>query len=119
VRPPNDVHWTPRARNDFKECLDFIGRQSWGKPADRELDIFVGVEKIRRDPRRARVQARRPRTGVDLRRHDAAQFAIIYALIEPNDLMRKSIVSIRAIRHRRVRDVFQGVREPPPPAYIN
>lgn len=79
----------------------------------------MGIEKICRDPRSARVQARRPRTGVELRRYDAAQFAIIYALIEPNDLLSKSVVSIRAIRHRRVRDVFQGVREPPPPAYIN
>jgi hypothetical protein len=63
-------------------------------------------------PKMRRVETRRPRTGIELRRHYAAQFAIVYAYFEPDLVHPHGVVSIRAIRHRRIRNVFTGVREP-------
>jgi hypothetical protein len=62
-------------------------------------------------PTLRRVEARRPKTGIELRRHAAAQFVLIYAYFAPDSVYASGIVSIRAIRHRRVRDVFSGVQE--------
>jgi plasmid stabilization system protein ParE len=117
VTPLPFLHLMPRVSSDIEECFVFIGRQPWGKPADRKRDILAGIARIRRNPRLARVEASRPATGVELRRHRVAQFTLIYAYFPPNDVMLNGIVSIRAIRHRRVKNVFWGVKQPPPPQY--
>jgi plasmid stabilization system protein ParE len=103
---------TPRARADFRDCLSFVGQFPRGKPEERKRDIFRGMREVLVAPTLRRVEARRPRTGIDLRRHAAAQFVLIYAYFEPDLVYANGIVSIRAIRHRRVRNVFTGVQEP-------
>jgi hypothetical protein len=95
----------PRVSRDIADCIQFIAKQPGGKPRDREADILAGIATICRCPRAHRIEWRR-KTGVELRRHHAAQFVIIYAYIDPNDVMPGGIVSIRAVRHRRVRDPF-------------
>lgn len=74
-------------------------------------DIRKGVERIRELPARNPVRARRPQLALELRRQGAAQFAIIYAYLPPSTEFPGGVVSIRAIRHRRVKNVFAGVRE--------
>jgi hypothetical protein len=118
VNPRPHLHFMPRARRDIDQCLKFVGRQPWGKPKDRLHDINREIGKVLCDPARAPVRARRPSSGVDLRRCNAAQFVIVYAYIPPNRKFRFGAVSIRAIRHRRVANVFSGVREPDAPAYF-
>jgi len=116
--PIPDLTAMARVSSDVKRCIDFVRRQPWGKPADREHDIDVAIEKIREFPRRCRVTVRRRWRGVELRRFGAAQFVIVYAYFRPSARFPEGLVSIRAVRHRRERNVFAGVREPDPPPYI-
>jgi hypothetical protein len=108
-----------RAKRDLADCLRFIAAQPWGNAAAREQDIRFQIQKIREGPMHRRVDIVRKGSGVELRRRSAAQFVIIYAYFKPRKRLPLGLVSIRAIRHRRVRDVFSGVRQPtpPPPPY--
>jgi hypothetical protein len=69
---------------------------------------------ICRGPELDDIGARRRRLGIELRRHNAAQFAIIYAYIRPDAEFPRGVVSIRAVRHARTTNVFSGVKEPVP-----
>lgn len=109
---PQNVHWMPRVVRDIEGCVTFIAKQPWGKPEDRLDDILRGLDEVTEFPKLYPVRAFRPATGLSLRRHFIAQFVIIYAYIEPDKLFPNGLVSIRAVRHRRVRNVFLGVREP-------
>ena len=63
-------------------------------------------------PESNRVGSWRPETGIELRRCNAAQFVIVYAYLWPSTRYQRGVVSIRAVRHSRVKDVFLGVKEP-------
>jgi hypothetical protein len=102
-----------RAKRDLADCLDFIAAQPWGDPDARENDIRRGMRIIREAPEWRHVEF--TRSGVELRRRSAAQFVIIYSYFKPKKRLPRGLVSIRAIRHRRVKNVFLGVRSPPPP----
>jgi hypothetical protein len=104
----------PRVARDIEQILAFVARQPWGDPVDRKKDIRRGIDQILAQPRRNKICIRRRATGIELRRHNIAQFSIIYAYIEPNTEHPHGLVSIRAIRHRRVSNVFGGVRESHP-----
>jgi hypothetical protein len=106
------VHVMPRVDRDIEQCLDFVARQPWGKPSDRELDICLGIVRALLRPEANRVDSWRPDTGLELRRCNAAQFVIVYAYLRPTARFARGVVSIRAIRHSRVEDVFSGVKEP-------
>ena len=106
------LHVMPRIDRDIEECLDFVARQPRGKPNDRKLDIRLGIEKALARPEANRVGLWRPDTGIELRRCNAAQFVIVYAYLRPTARFARGVVSIRAIRHSRVEDVFSGVKEP-------
>lgn len=105
------IHHMPRVRRDIDECADFVGRQSWGKPQDRIADIHRGLNAIYAHPQLRPEEVQRPESGLWLRRRRAAQFVIIYAYIPATEPGRPNIVSIRAVRHGSVADVFEGVRE--------
>jgi hypothetical protein len=107
-----DLHHMSRVTRDIEELLAFISRQPWGDPGRRKEDIRRGIDQIVAHPRRNRVFIQRPAAGIELRRLNIAQFAIIYAYIAPNAENPRGLVSIRAVRHRRVSNVFTGVREP-------
>ena len=107
------LHWMPRVERDIRRCLGFIERQPWGKPDDRELDIYRGIEAVCSRPEANRAELRRADTGIWLRRCRAAQFVIVYAYLPSTDPNLRGVVSIRAVRHMRVEDVFSGVKEKP------
>lgn len=116
ARPP--VKMTSRAERDLASCLRFIRDQPWGNARRRERDIRGEMRRIRDAPEQRRVEVYRRGSGVGLRRRSVAQFVIIYAYFAPKRWLPRGLISIRAIRHRRVRDVFLGVRDsvsPPPP----
>jgi hypothetical protein len=117
MRSLPNVYWMPRVDKDIKRCLDFVARQPWGKPADRERDIHRGVDEIRHVPKRNAVEAYRPDSDVHLRRHNVAQFVIVYAYFDSEPEFPRGAISIRAVRHRRVRNVFHGVKESDAPPY--
>jgi plasmid stabilization system protein ParE len=106
------VKFTPRARADLEDCVRFIKQFPRGKANERKRDIVRGLHEIRNAPYLRRVEARRPGKHIDLRRHFAAQFAIIYAYFESDAEYPYGLISIRAIRHQRIRNVFTGVQEP-------
>ena len=102
----------PRVDEDIERCVGFIARQPWGNPTRRRIDIGRGIERSLTRPESNPVAVWRPQTGLKLRRSNAAQFAIVYAYIPPNGRFPRGVVSIRAVRHARVEDVFLGVKEP-------
>ncbi len=112
MRTLPDLHAMPRVERDIENCLAFIARQPWGKAQDRRLDIKRGIRAVLRAPLANAVKVCRPQSGIRLRRHRVAQFVIIYAYLTPDDSFPNGAVSIRAIRHQRVKDVFLGVKEP-------
>lgn len=107
----------PRVRDDMEQCVEFIARQPWGKPAEREQDICRGIAEVLSAPRLNPVKLRRPSKGLEFRRHKAAQFIVIYAYLPPSRKFPDGVVSIRAVRHRRVRNIFGGVKESAIPSY--
>jgi hypothetical protein len=100
-----------RAKRDITQCLSFIADQRWGDPHGRRLDIFYAMDLICVLPQGRRVEHTRKSSGARLRRCSAAQFVVIYAYFKPTKPWPTGLVSIRAIRHRRVRNVFSGVRD--------
>lgn len=102
---------TPRARRDIEERTGFVARFPGGKPEERRREIYAALQRIREFPEQHPVEVRRPRSGLALRRHHVNQFVIVYAYLPPVGEQPWAIVTVRAIQHRRVRDVFLGVRE--------
>ena len=109
------IHFTSRALKDLADCMEFVSRHSWGRPPDRLQDVMRALRQLCAAPSLHRIERVRKSSGIELRRSAAAQFVIIYAYRRPDLRWPAGRVSIRAIRHRRARDVFMGVREPPPP----
>ena len=107
------LHMMPRVTDDIDRCLDFVGRQPWGKPDERELDIYGGIAAVCADADARRPEVLRTDTRLWLRRRRVAQFVIIYAYLESRDPCLPDVVSIRAVRHIRENDVFAGAKEPP------
>jgi hypothetical protein len=111
MKTPVKLSFTPRARRNIDECLDFIGRFPRGKPADRRQDLISGITLVHEAPERNPVEIRRKTSGIELRRQYTRQFAIVYSWFRPAANCPGGEVSIRAVRHRRVKNVFRGVRE--------
>jgi len=107
----------PRVGKDIADCLRFVAQQPWGKPRDRKLDIDHGIAKAWRNPTSAPVRSRVRLTGLEMRCIQVAQFVVVYAYFPPTDMLPRGTVSIRAVRHRRVGNVFSGVRETDAPRY--
>ncbi len=100
-----------RVYPDIGRLVHFISRQPWGKSVNREQDIDDAINMILRGPELNNVDTVRRKSGVALRRHNARQFSIIYVYDPPSDASPNGRVSIRAVRHSRVKNVFKGVRE--------
>lgn len=111
------LHVMPRVHDDLADCLSFIDSQPWGDSEARYCDIDKCIDDIIRWPTARPVGVRRPSLGLELRRRNAAQFSVIYTYLPPGPRFPAGCVSLRAIRHRRVRNVFHGVKEPEPVAY--
>jgi hypothetical protein len=111
LKTPIKLSFTPRARRNIDECLEYIGRFPRGKPADRMQDLMRGLELVHQSPERNPIEAWRRTSGIALRRQYARQFAIVYSWFCPDEKCPGGEVSIRAVRHRRVKNVFLGVRE--------
>jgi hypothetical protein len=111
-RQPHYLHVMPRIDRDIDDCLAFIGRQLWGKPNDRRSDIRRGIERVLTHPEANHAELWRASSGIWLRRCKAAQFVIVYGYLPPKESFPVGVVSIRAVRHSRVKDVFAGVKEP-------
>jgi hypothetical protein len=107
------LHVMPRIDRDIRECLHFIARQPWGKPHDRRWDIRHGIKRAVTLPEANHPELWRASSGIWLRRCNAAQFVIVYAYLPLKDDFSVGVVSIRAVRHSRVKDAFAGVKEPP------
>jgi plasmid stabilization system protein ParE len=111
MKPPIDLRLTRRARRDINDCVQFVRRFPRGKPEDRRQDLIRGLALIRESPERNPVEVVREKSGIELRRQNVRQFAIVYSYFHPDDARPAGEVSIRAVRHWRVRNVFLGVRE--------
>jgi plasmid stabilization system protein ParE len=102
---------TPRARRDVESRVAFVARFPSGKPEERRREIYAAFEQIRQFPERHPIEVRRRRSGLELRRHPVRQFTIVYAYFPPDKERPWAIVTVRAVQHRRIRNVFFGVRE--------
>lgn len=114
MNPKSNMHWMPRVRRDIKDCVKFIRRQPLGRPFERAQDIYRWIELAVAWPLLRPVGAFRASSGLELRCRHTAQFVIVYAYVPPGSEGKCGVVSIRAVKHRRVKNVFSGVREPEP-----
>lgn len=119
--PLPDWDIQPRVPHDIDDLLDFIRRQSWGNAHARRRDIGRAIHEILKGPELNNIGVRRRFSGIELRRHNAAQFVVIYAYRYPSSQYPNGLVSIRAIRHNQLKNVFRGVKEGPirPYGYID
>lgn len=108
---PAILRLTPRAHRDIESCMDFVARFPGGKPEERLREIHAAFQRLCEFPEQRPVEVRRRRSGLELRRLYVSQFAIVYAYLPPVDQRPWAVLTVRAIQHRRVRDVFFGVRE--------
>jgi hypothetical protein len=101
-----------RVWTDIDACIAFVAQQPWGDPAAREREIHRAFEQIRVAPLSRPISGNVPGTGIELRCYNLRQFVIVYAYFPSNEACPHDLVIIRAVRHRRERDVLWGVREP-------
>jgi hypothetical protein len=88
-----------------------VARFPTGKPDERRRAIHAALDRICEFPEQHPITVRRHRSGLELRRHYVDQFAIVYAYLPPVKERPWAIVTVRAVQHRRIKDVFFGVRE--------
>jgi plasmid stabilization system protein ParE len=108
---PARLRVMPRARRDIEECVKFVAQFPRGKPEARRREICAAFRRLCEFPELHAVEVWRRRSGIELRRHHVGQFAIVYAYFRPTEDRPWAVVTIRAVRHRRVADAFLGVRE--------
>lgn len=76
----------PQVDSQIDDCVAFIARQPWGRPRDRLRDILRAIQEILNSPLGSPVKIRRPATGNELRRYNAAQFVIVYVYTKPDEI---------------------------------
>jgi hypothetical protein len=69
------------------------------------------ARKLTRAPKLHPVEATHPVSGLEFRRKNVGQFAIVYAYIEPTEAAPGGVVSVRAVHHGAEQDVFFRVEE--------
>lgn len=100
-----------RAVRDVTRLTKFVDVYSRGNGKNRFRDISNAIDEIARAPRLRPIGYTRPSNGLELRRWNVRQFAIIYSYERPSNKEPRGVVRIRAVRHSRVRNVFGWVRE--------
>lgn len=111
--PLPKLHRVPRVRDDIEHLVKFVREQPYGNAIMRASEIYRAIRAILRGPELNEVTMRRKDSGIELRRYNVRQFVVVYAYFAPSVTYPNGMVSIRAVRHSRVRDVFRGVREAP------
>jgi hypothetical protein len=111
VNPLPELSFMPRVWIDLDACIGFVARQPWGDPEEREREIHSAFEQIRQAPLARPISGWVPGTSIGLRRYYVRQFVVVYAYFSPAETGLRGLVSIRAVRHHRERDVLLGVRE--------
>jgi plasmid stabilization system protein ParE len=109
-----ELSYMPRVRQDLRRCRRFLRRKTPDRALRRTAEVFKGVRQVRANPLLYPVRTVHPETGAGLRRHNVAQFVIIYAYFNPSPSTPSGEVSIRAIVHASEADVWFGVRESGP-----
>ena len=106
-----ELSYSPRVRADLRRCRQFLRRQASGRVSKRIRELMKGVRRVRASPLLYPIRAIHPDTGAELRRHNVAQFALMYAYFKPTPALPYGEVSIRAIAHASEADVWLEVRE--------
>jgi hypothetical protein len=106
------LHSTPRVDRDIRRCLALVGREPLSNPSNPESDISLGIARALAWPEANPAELWRSTPGIRLRRCIAGLFVILNTYALPCNGSPYGIVSIRAVRHSRVKDVFSGVEEP-------
>jgi plasmid stabilization system protein ParE len=108
---PN-FRFTDKAERDIDWCRAFLRGTPRAKPAQRIREIQKEARRILDSPKLYPVEHIHPVTGLEFRRKNVGQFAIIYAFLEPTPSLPEGEVSIRAIHHGAKEDVMLRVEEP-------
>jgi hypothetical protein len=91
--------------------LAFVGSNVWGKPADRRRDIYAAFDRIALAPFAQPIRKWSRRYNLGLRCYRVRQFVIVYGYIGDVEKYPNGEISIRALKHRRVRNLLHGVTE--------
>ena len=111
MKPLPTLDYTKDAHRDFKRCRQFLRRQSPRSASRRRREMMNAVRRVRANPEINPVRKVDPVTGLHLRRHNVAQFVIVYVYFKPDASEPNGVVSIRAVRHAGEEDVLWEIRE--------
>jgi hypothetical protein len=106
------LHSMPRVDRDIRRCLVLVGREPLAYPSNPESDITLGIARALAWPEANPAELWRSTPGIRLRRCIAGPFVIMYTYSLPCNGSPYGIVSIRAVRHSRVKETFSRVEEP-------
>jgi hypothetical protein len=101
----------PRVRQDMRRCRQFLRRKESGRATKRIAELMEGIRRLRVNPRLYPVRKVDAETGIEYRRHNVAQFVVIYSYFGPSPSRPHGEVSIRAITHASEGDIWFEVRE--------
>ena len=103
------LHVTPQVKRDITACLSLGDGPSWRQYRERVFGIDLAVLRAVLLPEQNHPHVSRPKTGLELRRCNAGQFVVVYAYFPPTENHPRGVVSIRAVRYSRARDLSAGV----------
>ena len=109
--PKPRIFFTDQANRDIDRCRLFLQRMGVSKPERRIRAIHKAARLLRDSPKLYPVEEVHAVSGLEFRRKNIGQFALIYAFLEPSPSQPKGEISIRRVRHGAEEDVFFRVEE--------
>jgi plasmid stabilization system protein ParE len=103
--------FTDAANHDIQHQALLLCLSTGSRPRHRITRIRREARLIAENPKLYPVEWVHPISGIEFRCKNVDQFVIIYAYFEPTSSMPNGLVSVRAIRHGRQRNIFWCVEE--------
>jgi len=110
-KPKPKVDFTDQAELDIERCRLFLERRGAGRAERRIREIYKAAWALRHAAKLYPVEEVHAVSGLEFRRKNVGQFAIIYAYLEPSPSEPNGVISIRRVRHAAEQDVLLRVEE--------
>ena len=109
--PKPMIFFTDQANRDMERCRLFLQRVGVSTPEGRIREIHRAARLLRDSPKLYPVEEVHAISGLEFRRKNIGQFALVYAFLEPSPSQPAGAVSIRRVRHGAEEDVLFRVEE--------
>jgi plasmid stabilization system protein ParE len=105
------IVFTVLATRDIDRCRLFLERKGVSHPERHIRAIYAAARMLRDSPKLYPVEEIHAVSGLEFRRKNVGQFALLYAFLDPSPLHPRGLVSIRRVRHGAEEDVMLRVEE--------